>query len=124
MALPSDDQAWTQFIQGGCRSSSLEIFRRHLNVALGTPLWVPLLEQGLDHKDPEVPSSQNHSVICRNDLHHGINTVFWVLCYCTSSKMEQGCIETCRDRSDSLFSIHQTSQQTSAEHQRYLKAAG
>ncbi len=35
----------------GCGVSSLEIFQSRLDVALGTLLWVSLLEQGLGRRD-------------------------------------------------------------------------
>ena len=34
----------------GCGLSSLEIFQSHLDTALGTLLWVSLLEQGLEQR--------------------------------------------------------------------------
>ena len=47
----------------GCRASFLEIFQSRLDVALGTLLWVSLLEQGLGLMDPEVPASLIHAGI-------------------------------------------------------------
>jgi len=44
-------------------SPSLVIFKSHLDVVLGTLLWVSLLKQGLEQQDPEVPSYFYHSVI-------------------------------------------------------------
>ena len=49
----------------GCGVSSLEIFQSRLDTALGTVLWVSLLEQGLGHMDPEVPSNFNNLMILR-----------------------------------------------------------
>lgn len=42
-----------------CGVSSWGIFKSLLNTGLGTLLWVALLEQGWDQKDPEVPPSLN-----------------------------------------------------------------
>lgn len=43
--------------------SSLDISRSHLAVALGTLLWVSLLELGLAQMDPEGSSNPKWSVI-------------------------------------------------------------
>jgi len=42
--------------------SSLGICKTRLN-SLGTLLWVSLLEQGLNHMDPEVPANLSSSVM-------------------------------------------------------------
>ena len=42
------DRALAQAAQAGCGVSSLEIFKSHLDMDLGTLLWVALLGQGLD----------------------------------------------------------------------------
>ena len=42
---------------------SLGICQSHLDKALGTLLWVSLLEQGLEQMDPEVHFNPNHFVI-------------------------------------------------------------
>ena len=49
------DGALAQVAQRGCRVSSLEIFRSHLNIMLGTVLWMSLLEQGLDQVNFKAP---------------------------------------------------------------------
>lgn len=49
--------------QRGCGVSSFEISRSHLDVGLGTMLWVSLLDQGLGQMDPEGPASLSHAVI-------------------------------------------------------------
>ena len=41
---------------------SLGICQSHLDKALGTLLWVSLLEQGLGQRDPEFPSNLSNSV--------------------------------------------------------------
>ena len=41
----------------GCGVSSFRISQSHLDVALGTLLWVSLLGQRLEHRDPEGPAS-------------------------------------------------------------------
>lgn len=47
----------------------LEAFKSHLDVVMGTLLWVSLIEQEWDQMDPEVPSNLNHSVVlCFCDL--------------------------------------------------------
>ena len=46
-----------QRLHGGFGVSSLGICQGHLNVALGSLLWVSLLEQCLGQRDPEVPAS-------------------------------------------------------------------
>jgi len=43
--------------------SSLEIFKSHLDVVLGSLLWVSLLEQGLEQMDSEVPANLSQSVM-------------------------------------------------------------
>ena len=50
----------------GCEVSSLWISQSCLDVALGTLLWVSLLEKGLEQMDPEGPVSLNNSVILMN----------------------------------------------------------
>lgn len=45
---------WHRFLTEAGESSSLEMSKSHLDVVLGTMLWVALLEQGLDQMDPEV----------------------------------------------------------------------
>ena len=47
----------------GCGVSSLGISSSHLDVALGTLLWVSLLGQGLEQRDPEGPAHLSHPVI-------------------------------------------------------------
>ena len=41
----------------------MEISKPCLDVALGTLLWVSLLEEGLDQMDPEVPAKHSQSVV-------------------------------------------------------------
>jgi len=41
----------------------LEISKSCLDVILGTLIWVSLLEQGLDHMDPEVSANVSYPVI-------------------------------------------------------------
>jgi len=47
----------------GCGISSLGISQSHLDVALGTLLWVSLLGQGLEQRDPEGPASLSCAVL-------------------------------------------------------------
>lgn len=47
------DGALAQAAQRGCNVSSLKIFKNHLDMCLGTLLWV--LEQGLDQMPPFPP---------------------------------------------------------------------
>jgi len=47
----------------GCGISSLGISQSHLDVALGTLLWVSLLGQGLEQRDPEGPASLSHDEV-------------------------------------------------------------
>ena len=49
--------------QRGCGVSSLQIFKSHLDVSLGSLLWVSLLEQGLEQMDSEVPANLSQSVM-------------------------------------------------------------
>jgi len=46
-----------------CGISSLETFQSHLDMDLGTLLWVSLLEEGWARWPPELPSYLNHPVI-------------------------------------------------------------
>jgi len=46
----------------GCGVSSLGIFQSCLDVALGTLLWVSLLGQGLEHRDPEGPAGLSRAL--------------------------------------------------------------
>ena len=41
----------------------MDIFRSHMDVVLGTLLWVSLLGQGLEQRDPEGPANFNSFVI-------------------------------------------------------------
>lgn len=52
-----------RFPQRGCGVSSLQSFKSHQDVILGTLLEVTLLEQGLEQVDPYVPSQPNQSAI-------------------------------------------------------------
>lgn len=52
-----------QVAQRSCEVSSLECFKSHQDVILGTLLEVTLLEQGLEQVDPDVPSHPNQSAI-------------------------------------------------------------
>lgn len=52
-----------QVAQRGCGVSSLQSFKSHQNVILGTLLEVTLLEQGLEQVDPDVASHPNQSAI-------------------------------------------------------------
>lgn len=47
----------------GCGISSLEICRSHVEVGLGTLLWLALLEQQLGYMNTEVPLHLNHAGI-------------------------------------------------------------
>ena len=47
----------------GCGVFSLGISQSRLDVALGTLLWVSLLGQGLEQRDPEGPANFNSFVI-------------------------------------------------------------
>ena len=49
----------TQVAQRGCGVSSLETSKSCLDTALGTMLWVSLLEWGLGQMDPEFPFNPN-----------------------------------------------------------------
>ena len=49
--------------QRGCGMFSFEISRSHLDVGLGTLLWVSLLERGLGQRDAEDPAHLNPSVV-------------------------------------------------------------
>lgn len=61
--VPSDHQEHWHRLPRSCGISSLGIFQSCLDVALGTLLWVFLLEQGLGLRDTEMPSILNCSVI-------------------------------------------------------------
>lgn len=49
--------------QTGCGVSSLEISKSHLDMALGSLLWMSLLEWVLDQMDPEITDSLNRTEI-------------------------------------------------------------
>ena len=51
--------ALAQVVQKVSRISSLKIFMRHLDVVLGTQLWMSLLVQRLGQMDPEVLANLN-----------------------------------------------------------------
>lgn len=51
--------ALAQVVQKVSRISSLKIFMRHLDVVLGTQLWMSLLVQWLGQMDPEVLANLN-----------------------------------------------------------------
>jgi len=52
-----------QAAQSGCKVSTLQLFKTHPEIGLGTLLWVALLQQELGHMGPEVPYNVNHSLI-------------------------------------------------------------
>jgi len=55
---------WHRLRREAVESLLLEIFKSHLNMILGSLLWVALLEQAhWSRQLPEVPSNLNHSVI-------------------------------------------------------------
>ena len=56
----------------GC-GVSLEISKRHLDVVLGTLLWVSLLGQRLGQMDPGIPSYLSHFVILWKDSTHQLS---------------------------------------------------
>lgn len=49
--------------QRGCGMFSFEISRSHLDVGLGTMLWVSLLEWRLGQMDPGDAASLSHDVV-------------------------------------------------------------
>ncbi len=53
---------WHRLLRG-CGVSSLEIFKNHLDMGLGTLLWVFLFEQALCQVNPEITANFNQSVI-------------------------------------------------------------
>ena len=64
----ASDRALAQVAQRGS-GISLEISKSHLDMAPGTLLCVSLLEQGVEHTDPEVPANLSHAVILWCSLH-------------------------------------------------------
>jgi len=53
----------------GCGVSSLQIFRRCLDMVLDPLFWVSLLEQGLGQMDPEIPANLICPMVLLNHSH-------------------------------------------------------
>lgn len=52
----------TQSAQKGSVASLVSIFKNHLDMRLGSLIWVFLLEEELDQVDPEVSANLSHCV--------------------------------------------------------------